>query len=89
MSFMVETDINEAQQHEDSNRFNLHVRFSKQIKMHVTESLHFPPRLNGAFAFQHHCILHLFSCGRVIHYSMSSIRKALSAAFLSDKDCMG
>lgn len=38
--------------------------------------LHFP-HLSGAPAFQHHCILHLFSCGRVMHYSVSSIRKAL------------
>lgn len=46
------------------------------MRMHATKRLHFP-RLNGAAAFRHHCILHLYSCGRVMHYSVSSIRKAL------------
>lgn len=47
------------------------------MRMHATKRLHFLHCLNGAAAFRHHCILHLYSCGRVMHYSVSSIRKAL------------
>lgn len=47
------------------------------MRMHVTKRLHFSPCLNGAAAFWHHCLLHLYSGGRVMHYSVRSIRKAL------------